>query len=490
MSEKMALTPVPAPQGALIGGKYRVIRMLGAGGMGIVFEAQNELTEKRVAIKRLHPQFAERPEHVQRMLREAQASARIQHPNVVDVYDVGSEGDTLFLVMEYLEGETLAAALARGVLSPPEALSLLVPAMRGVAAGHARGIVHRDIKPDNIFLTRVPDRAEPVPKVLDFGISKVPSLSGEDLSLTASGATLGTPLYMSYEQLNGARDIDARADVYAFGVILYEALTGRTPYRAETLGSLAVQVATTTPQRPSELRSELPTGLDEVVMRAIARSRDARFGSLDALIMALSPFRLDGAATPKDARSRASSPSTRDPSRAEMDTLPATPVTALPSRRPSDPAPSRDGSRRKQFALLAGAVLVALALGYLLQRTGAPVAGPPVSVPDPGPASARTGGAASKQPPADLAKGQEPARASLPPAPAPTEHPLERDRQPNRSSAPRRVARPPTPPTASDPGATEAARAAPKSPATPPPLETESESAPRFRAGKPDISEF
>lgn len=344
--------------------------MLGAGGMGIVFEASNELTEKRVAIKVLQPHFAARPEHVQRMLREAQASARIRHPNVVDVFDVGSEGDTPFLVMEYLEGETLAAKLARGVLSTPEALALLVPAMRGVAAGHACGIIHRDVKPENIFLSRQADRQELVPKVLDFGISKVSSLSGEDLSLTASGTTLGTPLYMSYEQLSGLRDVDGRADVYAFGVILYEALTGRTPFRAETLGSLAVQIATTTPMLPSELRPGLRLGLDDVVMRAIARSRDARFGSLDALILALSPFTGEGGpvlgldtlpAMASWSSSQGRAPASTDRSYAKPHVSTALRAVSARALRPRD-------SARMRLALWATSLL-ALALGYLLFRS-------------------------------------------------------------------------------------------------------------------------
>jgi eukaryotic-like serine/threonine-protein kinase len=205
--------------GSVLAGRFRVLRQLGEGGMGVVLEAENTQTGKRVAIKWLRAALASQPDAVERFLREARASARVRHPNVVDVYDVVQEADSAFLVMELLEGELLTAVLERGGIPAHELIALLLDAMRGVAAAHKQGVIHRDIKPDNIFLEFESDRGRRTPKVLDFGISKLSA--GEPLSLTQAGVTLGTPLYMSLEQLRGADDIDERTDVYAFGVILY-----------------------------------------------------------------------------------------------------------------------------------------------------------------------------------------------------------------------------------------------------------------------------
>ncbi|HTU58575.1 MAG TPA: serine/threonine-protein kinase, partial [Polyangiales bacterium] len=279
-----------APGRELDGGKYRLIRKLGAGGMGEVFEAENTLTRKRVAIKCLHPVRAQRAEASARLLREAEAASRIRHPHVVDVYDVGREGDSVFLVMEYLEGEPLSHLIARGGTPIHELIALLLPAMRAVAAAHRLGVVHRDIKPDNIFLAREADNERPVAKVLDFGISKFSAHEGEHASLTRSGSTLGTPRYMAYEQLMSDKSIDGRVDVYAFGVILYEAITGHSPFEAETYPELIVKIAHGELIPPKQLRPELPSTLDRLVCWALERDRDRRVASVDELIRELEPF--------------------------------------------------------------------------------------------------------------------------------------------------------------------------------------------------------
>jgi serine/threonine-protein kinase len=276
--------------GAVLGGRFRIVRRIGEGGMGVVLEAENTLTGKRVAIKWMHPQMAEQAGAAERMVREARASARVRHPNVVDVYDVVQEPGGIFLVMELLEGEPLSALLERNDAQPHEIIRHLLDAMRGVAAAHREGVIHRDIKPDNIFLAREPDRALPIPKVLDFGISKLSDRDGAGLSLTRTGMTLGTPMYMSYEQLAGVRDIDGRTDVYAFGVILYEALTGRPPFNAETFSELIIKITTTLPPTPKSLRPSLPGALSSIVETAMRRERNERTPSLDALISALEPF--------------------------------------------------------------------------------------------------------------------------------------------------------------------------------------------------------
>jgi serine/threonine-protein kinase len=276
-------------EGSVLGGRFRILRRIGEGGMGVVLEAENTLTGKRVAIKWMHPQMAAQADAAERMVREARASARVRHPNVVDVYDVIQEAGAIFLVMELLEGEPLGALLERNDVEPHVIIAYLIDAMRGVAAAHREGVIHRDIKPDNIFLSREPDRAKPIPKVLDFGISKLTDREG-GLSLTRTGMTLGTPLYMSYEQLAGVRDIDGRTDVYAFGVILYEALTGQPPFNAETFSELIIKITTTLPPTPKALRPSLPGALSSIVETAMRRDRLERTPSLDALISALEPF--------------------------------------------------------------------------------------------------------------------------------------------------------------------------------------------------------
>ncbi|HET8940029.1 MAG TPA: serine/threonine-protein kinase [Polyangiales bacterium] len=284
------MTKILEPGSELDGGKYKIVRLLGEGGMGTVFEAEQRETQKRVAIKCLHPHQAGDPEIGERLLREARATARIRHPNVVDIYDVGRDGPIIYLVMEYLDGETFSKAIERADLPAYVAIGLLIDAMRGVVAAHNQGIIHRDIKPDNIFLAKVTDAPRPVVKVLDFGISKLAGKTPESRSLTRSGMAIGTPSYMSYEQLAGERDLDARADVYAFGVILYETLTGKVPYDAVTFPELLMRFTTRPPVPPKQLRPEIPRTLNRVVMWAIEKERQDRIGSVDALLRELEPF--------------------------------------------------------------------------------------------------------------------------------------------------------------------------------------------------------
>jgi eukaryotic-like serine/threonine-protein kinase len=283
--ERAVLTPEP---GTIVGGKYRMLHALGEGGMGTVYAAENLLTLKRAAIKWLHPRLIAVQEASQRLLHEARATARIRHRNVVDIYDVVLEGESVFLVMELLLGEQLSTFLAREQLAVHEVIALLLPAMRGVAAAHAVGVVHRDIKPDNIFLAREAGSGELAPKVIDFGISRI--FEADGTRLTRSGMTMGTPRYVSYEQLRGLRDVDARCDVYAFGVMLYESVVGSPPYEASTFGEQAISFVTTVPRAPRELRPELPEPLDALIRSAIAKEREGRPASMGDLIAALEPF--------------------------------------------------------------------------------------------------------------------------------------------------------------------------------------------------------
>ena len=276
--------------GDLIAAKYRIEQLIGVGGMGAVFSATHQYTGKRVALKWMLPELAKDEDAVQRFMREARAAGRISHPNVVDVYDVGQHDDSYFLVMEYLHGEPLTSALARRDLTPTEVLTLLLPAMRGVAAAHRQGVVHRDLKPDNIFLAYEEDGVRREAKVLDFGISKLASDDQSTMHLTRTGAVIGTPYYMSPEQIRGKAEVDRRSDVYAFGVILYESLGGQVPFMAETYGALVLEIATGTPTPLTELVPNLPAELSRIVLCAMARDADARYPTMEDLIAALETF--------------------------------------------------------------------------------------------------------------------------------------------------------------------------------------------------------
>jgi serine/threonine protein kinase len=289
------VTPSVLPRvGQVIGNKYRIEEQLGHGGMGVIFRATHLLSQKPVAIKWMLRSIADEYAH-QRLLREALAAGRIDHPNVVNVYDVSHEGQCAYLVMELLHGETLRSRLDRGPLEIREAIDLLLPAMRGVGAVHRAGVIHRDLKPDNIFLCKGSDGTAREAKVLDFGISAVGgAYAPSHPTLTKDGVILGTPAYMSPEQLESARSIDARADIYAFGVILYEALTGVRPFDAPSYPELILAIAQEQPRPPSELCAELPAELEASVLRAIAKDRDERFSSMEQLVEALAPFSYDG----------------------------------------------------------------------------------------------------------------------------------------------------------------------------------------------------
>jgi serine/threonine protein kinase len=274
--------------GETIASKYLVTGLLGRGGMGAVYVVEHRLTGKRLAVKCLLPEHLEHPELVERFLREAQAAGRIQHRYVVDVFDVGRDGELLYIVMELLEGKPLADLLRDATLPLEDILTILLRSMEGVAAAHAQGIVHRDLKPENVIVLAGHTGRYDDPRVLDFGISKIEEDASK--SLTRSGVMMGTPYYMSFEQISSLRDLDQRVDVYAMGVILYEALSGRVPYVAESVGALAVRMLTTPPEPLSKLRPDLPPELVDVVMRSIARDRDERFPTMRALIEALAPF--------------------------------------------------------------------------------------------------------------------------------------------------------------------------------------------------------
>jgi serine/threonine protein kinase len=270
-------------------GRYLVVRRLGRGGMGEVYEAVHTSLKKRVALKILRPEVAQNKKVLARFEREGVAVARIEHPHVVDVFDVGVYQSMPFLVMEFLDGEDLGTRLKRdGALSPERTAELLLPVLAAVQCAHDEGIIHRDLKPANVFLARTRHGIE-VPKVLDFGISKISD--GPSVQTLTGGATLlGTPYYIPPELARGARYADARSDQYSLGVILYQCVTGKRPFAGHTLYETLHSIVQGSYEPPSLVRPDLPPAFEGLIMRCLARDPAERFPDLFAVGHALLGF--------------------------------------------------------------------------------------------------------------------------------------------------------------------------------------------------------
>jgi serine/threonine-protein kinase len=280
----------PVSPGDVLAGKYRVERVLGAGGMGVVVSALHLELDERVAVKFLLPEVAAaNADAAQRFLREARAACRIKSEHVARVIDVGRlESGAPYMVMEYLEGCDLGELGERETLSIEDAVDYLIQACHAMAEAHAVGIVHRDLKPANLFLVERPDGTRAV-KVLDFGISKTTSEIG-DASLTRTSSMMGSPLYMSPEQMRSARDVDARTDIWALGVVLYQLLTGHPPFLGDSLPQLISRIMTEAPSPMASHRIGIPAELEAVVLRCLKKSPEERFRNVGELAGALLPF--------------------------------------------------------------------------------------------------------------------------------------------------------------------------------------------------------
>ena len=472
---------IPEP-GEILRGKYRVERVLGSGGMGVVVLATHLRMSQAVAIKMLQPDARDREDVVRRFAREARAASRLRGDHAVRIFDVDDrEGGDPFLVMEYLEGSDLEDYVrAGGPLPIDDAVAFVMQACAGVAEAHAAGIVHRDLKPANLFLTKRADGTRLV-KILDFGISKsVDVESVADFGITKPATAIGSPSYMSPEQLKNAADVDARSDIWSLGVVLYQLLTNALPFEATSTAALAARIAADPPGPLRALRAEVTEELEAVILRCLEKRTSDRFADIAEFARALAPFAADGSSgalrvarvaetrRASEELAKAGGPSSVPPSerspRPETASLVGLPPNALEKALQTEygstlgaapsSAPAR-GALRGRIAAVAAVLLLAACGWHFLTRTptakpeeiapapaavpSVPVVESPSALPALGATSITTSAPAivtpidAGAPPAPIAKPpasrparKEPAAAPTPTA-APKNNPLEID---------------------------------------------------------------
>src|SRR5215207_8065350 len=330
-------------EGSVVDNRYRVVRRLGSGGMADVWLAEDTHLQRQVALKVLHRRFLQDQEFVGRFQREAEHAAGLQHPNIVAVFDRGSDGDVNYIAMRYVQGPTLKELIESG-LTPEQAVALVRQVLEGARFAHRNGIVHRDLKPQNVLID-----GEGKAVVADFGIAR----AGVS-EITQTGSVMGTPHYLSPAQAQGF-DVTAVSDLYSVGVILYEALTGRVPFEADSAVAVAMKQVSQAPQRPSSINPRVSPALDAVVMRALAKEPGERFQNADAFIAAL------------DAALKEPGPE----GTADFAALP--PVVATPegaeAAAAEDPEEEAARKRRRNWLIAAAvAVLIGALIGFALTR--------------------------------------------------------------------------------------------------------------------------
>jgi serine/threonine protein kinase len=382
-------------EGDVIAGKYRIERLLGVGGMGVVVAARHEQLDQLVAIKFVRDDALDNDEAVERFLREARSAARLKSEHVARVLDVGRlDTGAPYMVMEFLDGHDLSQALTRdGPMAVDVAASLMMQVCEAVAEAHAAGIVHRDLKPENLFLTRTVG-GTPKMKVLDFGVSKSSRVGDNpQAKLTRTRTMLGSPLYMAPEQMRSSRDVDSRGDVWALGVVLFELLTGRSPFEAETMPELCLKIVSEPPLSLAQLRPAVPPSLVEVVERCLQKEKEKRFANAAELAQALAPFS-GGQPSLFSMRSPGSIVSSGPPLSpfAPPEGVPPSGgpprVASIPAawgtegRRESQQAPPRRGRGVVVAAVLVFAAIAAVTLLALRRPASAPAvaASPPVTL--------------------------------------------------------------------------------------------------------------
>jgi len=451
--------------GHVIDGKYRLVRVIGTGGMGAVYEGENTLIRRRVAIKVLHAANTNNVESVRRFEREAQAAGQIGNDHILEVLDLGSlpNGDR-YLVMEYLDGETLAERIERfGRLTPAQIAPLARQFLEALVSAHAAGIIHRDLKPENIFILRSKAGRTDFVKLIDFGISKFSrSFEGNEQRMTRADAVLGTPCYMSPEQARGAAKTDVRSDIYSCGVILYEAVTGRLPFEGTSFNDLMFKIALSDAPSPLLATPDLDPAFADIINHAIARDPNKRFASAALFAEAIDAWSAKNGVTealgftpaaPESVARQVIARNAPTLTNEEETTSPAiggtvggaaggdlrkTGTEESWARSKAEPMPQNPrGSRRRTIAMAsaAGLVVVGLAIAVLAR---------PGSVPEPTPAAAAgrppaqavaiapsaspsaTASAASTAP-AITAAAEGPATSAAPPAVASTAASQHRD---------------------------------------------------------------
>jgi eukaryotic-like serine/threonine-protein kinase len=285
------MSEAPVHPGDVLAGKYRVDRVLGVGGMGVVVQATHMQLEERVALKFMLPEAMQNAEIAGRFLREARLAVKLKSEHVAKVMDVGTlETGSPYIVMEYLEGTDLNHLVEKhGPLPFADVAEYVIHACDAIAEAHSLGIVHRDLKPANLFLTRRPDGA-PLVKVLDFGISKANALTESGGAMTRTSTMMGSPYFMSPEQMRSAKDVDARSDVWSVGVIIYQLLTARLPFESDTLGGIMAQVLQDDPLELSRHRPDVPHAFQAVVARCLQRDRNLRARNVAEVAMMLAPY--------------------------------------------------------------------------------------------------------------------------------------------------------------------------------------------------------
>jgi serine/threonine-protein kinase len=329
-------------EGTTIDGRYRLLRRIGSGGMADVWLAEDPHLQRRVALKVLHKRFAQDREFVERFRREAEAAAGLSHPNVVAVYDRGDVDGTYYIAMQLLEGRSLKQLIDQG-LAPEQSVGLIRQVLEAAGFAHKHGVVHRDLKPQNVIVDD-----EGVATVTDFGIARAGASE-----ITQAGSVMGTPHYLSPEQAQG-QEVTAVSDLYSIGVMLYEALSGRAPFEAESAVAIAMKQVSHTPQRPSSIAAAVSPALDAVTMRALEKDPGQRFQSADAFIAALDAALRD--------------PGAPGGGTAAFAPLPP-PVAAPEEAEARDEAEEEERRRRRFWLILAvAAVLIGALLGFWLTR--------------------------------------------------------------------------------------------------------------------------